>query len=301
MAPKRRPTKVGESRMDAALDAMHIYGFSKKLVRTTVQSLLKVYGGNEGWVFIEDSSYTLLIDTLLESQLNPSPPVVGLIEANPGDGPNEVTPAGCSNGALLACCKTQTSDDKPLTIKALQTLTVTSETGSQLPIKSVDTLSSTSGTGSVHYLKSVGISSENRRPANELLIKAASETPIKAVPISAEKKTGSQLPIKSVDNLSPTSGTGRVHYLKSVDISSENRRQANELLIKAASETPIKAVTISAEKKSESQPAGNLALRENHGPKIPQLNHKRRRPCYGWISSDEENEDLTELIPKYPL
>ncbi|BAT95000.1 hypothetical protein VIGAN_08165600 [Vigna angularis var. angularis] len=240
MAPKRRPTKVGESRMDAALDAMHIYGFSKKLVRTTVQSLLKVYGGNEGWVFIEDSSYTLLIDTLLESQLNPSPPVVGLIEANPGDGPNEVTPAGCSNGALLACCKTQTSDDKPLTIKALQTLTVTSETGSQLPIKSVDTLSSTSGTGSVHYLKSVGISSENRRPANELLIKAASET-------------------------------------------------------------PIKAVTISAEKKSESQPAGNLALRENHGPKIPQLNHKRRRPCYGWISSDEENEDLTELIPKYPL
>ncbi|XP_014513079.1 uncharacterized protein LOC106771596 isoform X2 [Vigna radiata var. radiata] len=154
MAPKRRPTKKGESRMDAALDAMHIYGFSKQLVRATV------YGGNEGWVFIEDSSYTLLIDTLLESQLNPSPPVAGLIEANSGDGPNEVTPAGCSNGALLACCKAQTS---------------------------------------------------------------------------------------------------------------------------------------------ESQPAGNLALRENHGPKIPQLNHKRRRPCYGWISSDEENEDLTELIPKSPL
>lgn len=68
MAPKRRPTKVvssfpflsffhhinwisafvfcnrqkGESRMDAALDAMHIYGFSKQLVRATVKSLLKV-------------------------------------------------------------------------------------------------------------------------------------------------------------------------------------------------------------------------------------------------------------------
>lgn len=32
-----------------------------------------------------------------------------MIEANSGDGPNEVTPAGCSNGALLACCKAQTS------------------------------------------------------------------------------------------------------------------------------------------------------------------------------------------------
>jgi len=52
---------------------------------------------------------------------------------------------------------------------------------------------------------------------------------------------------------------------------------------------------------AECQPAGNLALRENHGPRIPQLNHKRRRPCYGWISSDEENEDLIEVIPKSPL
>ena len=28
--------------------------------------LAQVYGGNEGWVFIEDSSYSVLIETLLE-------------------------------------------------------------------------------------------------------------------------------------------------------------------------------------------------------------------------------------------
>jgi hypothetical protein len=27
-----------------------------------------VYGGNDGWVFIEDAAYTLLINTLLEQQ-----------------------------------------------------------------------------------------------------------------------------------------------------------------------------------------------------------------------------------------
>ncbi|XP_027934443.1 uncharacterized protein LOC114189914 isoform X2 [Vigna unguiculata] len=241
MAPKRRSSKKGESRMDAALDAMHPYGFDKQRVRRTVRSLLEVYGGNDGWVFIEESSYTLLVETLLKAS-----PQVGLIEANPGDGSSEVTPAsevtavGCSNNALQACCKAQTSDDTPLTNNVMGTGTVTSETGSQLPIKSVDTVSSASGIGSVHSFKSV-------------------------------------------------------------DTSSVNRRSSNELLIKAASETPIKAVTISAEKKSECQPAGNLALRENHGPRIPQLNHKRRRPCYGWISSDEENEDLIEVIPKSPL
>ncbi|KAK7356014.1 hypothetical protein VNO80_15280 [Phaseolus coccineus] len=242
MAPKR--TKKGEFRIDAALDAMQLYGFSRKLVRSTVKSLLDVYGRNDGWVFIEDSSYTLLIDTLLEKQANPSPQD-GLIEANPGDGPNEVTPAGCSNSALLACCKAQTSDDTPLTNQVMDTVSVAGETGSPLPIKNVDTVSTTSGIGSAFSLKYVGISSVNRGSANELLVKAESET-------------------------------------------------------------PIKAITISAEKNSACQPAGNLAWRENHGPKSPQLvtrlNHKRRRPCYGWISSDEEDEEnIIELIPSPPM
>jgi len=118
----------------------------------------------------------------------------GLIEANPGDGPNEVTPAGCSNSALLACCKAQTSDDTPLADQVMGTVSVASETGSQLPIKSVDTVSTTSGIGSA-FSKSVGISSVNRGSANGLLVKAESETPIKAVTISAEINSGYQLSI----------------------------------------------------------------------------------------------------------
>lgn len=51
---------------------------------------------------------------------------------------------------------------------------------------------------------------------------------------------------------------------------------------------------------AECQPSGNLALGENHGPKSPQLvtrlSDKKRKPCHGWISSDDE-EELLELPP----
>ncbi|RHN82489.1 putative WIYLD domain-containing protein [Medicago truncatula] len=68
MAPRRRPLKKGDSRMDAALDAMTPLGFDKKLIHQTVNKLLKIYDGNEGWHFIEDGAYCLLIDQLLEAQ-----------------------------------------------------------------------------------------------------------------------------------------------------------------------------------------------------------------------------------------
>ncbi|XP_057981692.1 uncharacterized protein LOC131166994 isoform X2 [Malania oleifera] len=69
MAPRGRHRKVGLTRMDAALDAMIPYGFSKELIRRTVKELLKVYGA-EGWIFIEDGSYNLLIETILQKQDN---------------------------------------------------------------------------------------------------------------------------------------------------------------------------------------------------------------------------------------
>ncbi|XP_020209717.1 uncharacterized protein LOC109794678 isoform X2 [Cajanus cajan] len=163
MAPRRRSIKKGETRMDAALDAMEPFGFSRNLIQSTVHTLLKVYGGStEGWVFIEDSGYALLIDTLLEKQANSSPRD-NMIEANPGDGPDEVTPARCSESALMPCFKTQISDDTPLTNQAMDTASAasesdyelssngvytvsaaTSELGTELPSKGVETVSATS-------------------------------------------------------------------------------------------------------------------------------------------------------------
>ncbi|KAI3734354.1 hypothetical protein L6452_13822 [Arctium lappa] len=66
MASKRR-RKMGLTRMDAALDQMSSFGFSRQLVRKTVRNLLKLYG-DEGWILIEEDGYKVLLDVLLDEQ-----------------------------------------------------------------------------------------------------------------------------------------------------------------------------------------------------------------------------------------
>ncbi|KAI3921605.1 hypothetical protein MKW92_025459 [Papaver armeniacum] len=58
-----------QRRYDAAYENVKPLGFlNKKVIRTKIDSLLKVYGGDEGWAFIEEASYKLLIECLLEYQ-----------------------------------------------------------------------------------------------------------------------------------------------------------------------------------------------------------------------------------------
>ncbi|GAB2235744.1 hypothetical protein Droror1_Dr00026185 [Drosera rotundifolia] len=66
--PPRRNRKVGLKRIDAAVDACASMGFSRSIVRSKVKEVLKEYGGDEGWVFIEEGSYKVLIEALLEDQ-----------------------------------------------------------------------------------------------------------------------------------------------------------------------------------------------------------------------------------------
>ncbi|XVE99726.1 hypothetical protein REPUB_Repub03eG0225600 [Reevesia pubescens] len=70
MAPKRRTPKVGLRRIDAAFDALRPMGFTDKVVSKTIKNLLKAYGGEDGWGFIEEYSYQLVIDTILQEQAN---------------------------------------------------------------------------------------------------------------------------------------------------------------------------------------------------------------------------------------
>ncbi|KAH6802308.1 hypothetical protein C2S51_033754 [Perilla frutescens var. frutescens] len=51
--------------MDAAVDAMLPMGFSEEKVKKHVKELLKEYGGDEAWPFIEDTAYKVLLDSLL--------------------------------------------------------------------------------------------------------------------------------------------------------------------------------------------------------------------------------------------
>ncbi|XP_047254146.1 uncharacterized protein LOC107845438 isoform X6 [Capsicum annuum] len=67
MARRGRPRKR-LSRMDAATDAMTAFGFDERLVQNSVKQLLKEYGGDDGWAFIEEYGYKELIDAILRDQ-----------------------------------------------------------------------------------------------------------------------------------------------------------------------------------------------------------------------------------------
>ncbi|KAJ1688243.1 hypothetical protein LUZ63_019633 [Rhynchospora breviuscula] len=65
---KKKTKKVGLSRMDAALDHLLPFGFKKQKINSTIKSLLKEYGGDEGWYFLEENNYCLVIDTIINDQ-----------------------------------------------------------------------------------------------------------------------------------------------------------------------------------------------------------------------------------------
>ncbi|CAH9121431.1 unnamed protein product [Cuscuta epithymum] len=67
MPPRNKRPKKGLHRIDPALDAMRPLGFANDVVRKSVKDLLKVYG-DEGWAFIEEGSYRVLIDALLSGE-----------------------------------------------------------------------------------------------------------------------------------------------------------------------------------------------------------------------------------------
>ncbi|XAR65917.1 Histone-lysine N-methyltransferase [Bertholletia excelsa] len=68
MSTRGRSRKPRLTRMDAAIDAMAPFGFLEQLVRGKVKDLLREYGGDVGWPFIEADAYKLLIDSLLDQQ-----------------------------------------------------------------------------------------------------------------------------------------------------------------------------------------------------------------------------------------
>ncbi|KAM7265260.1 hypothetical protein ACFE04_002943 [Oxalis oulophora] len=65
MAPRGQSKK--NTRADAAYDAMKKYGFSLPLVKKTLKELLQVYS-QDGWMLIEEDSYSVLLEAILEKK-----------------------------------------------------------------------------------------------------------------------------------------------------------------------------------------------------------------------------------------
>ncbi|KAK1572004.1 hypothetical protein Q3G72_025942 [Acer saccharum] len=81
MPPKK---KQKNTRTDAALDAMRLYGFPDDLIRTHLKQLLKVYG-QDHWFFIEENAYKVLLDSILEQVEQDAIPQPAYKELHQGD------------------------------------------------------------------------------------------------------------------------------------------------------------------------------------------------------------------------
>ncbi|KAG8373101.1 hypothetical protein BUALT_Bualt12G0135600 [Buddleja alternifolia] len=121
---------VGLTRMHAAVDAMRPMGFSSEIVRKCVKNLLKVYG-NDGWAFIEEAAYKLLIDTILEEpevpQLEHKPESEHPLLEGTEQGSNEPLESVlklCDKGVIseeqLECASNVHEADKHINIKEEQ-------------------------------------------------------------------------------------------------------------------------------------------------------------------------------------
>ncbi|KAG5249127.1 inactive histone-lysine N-methyltransferase SUVR [Salix suchowensis] len=90
------------TRMDAAVDAMRSYGFSDGLIVSTVKGLLKVYG-EEGWPFIEESSYKVLLEAILEDLEKEEQEKSNKLQENERCGNNiEISAGSTSNGVSVS-------------------------------------------------------------------------------------------------------------------------------------------------------------------------------------------------------
>ncbi|GMI87251.1 hypothetical protein HRI_002394400 [Hibiscus trionum] len=129
MAPRGRPKK--NTRKDAAIDAMKQYGFDINVVRRTIKELLDVYG-EDGWPFIEDSAYKVLLEAILEK-------VVKETGEGTSDSKKQVTEIASNGTALESAC----SVVNPVNLngldcasepnQALRSLQLTNESGKDLP------------------------------------------------------------------------------------------------------------------------------------------------------------------------
>ncbi|XP_021770653.1 uncharacterized protein LOC110734808 isoform X2 [Chenopodium quinoa] len=143
MARRGRPRKVGLKRIDAAIDALKPMGFSPEIVRMNVDKLLKEYG-EEGWPFIEEASYKLLIEYILEP---PESPNEDRCQEGGEDEPEEAGPSGepseslCSNHSTLVATDTPLASSEPVAVhKPSLSLAESAKSPSQIEVNQANAI-----------------------------------------------------------------------------------------------------------------------------------------------------------------
>uniref|UniRef100_A0A7N0T6G1 WIYLD domain-containing protein n=1 Tax=Kalanchoe fedtschenkoi TaxID=63787 RepID=A0A7N0T6G1_KALFE len=276
--PRARRLK-GLMREDAALDAMKQYGFSVDLVKKKLKELLQIYGGDCGWAFIEDASYKLLIEVILEDE----EPGDGTVKATTGGNIAESSSAALSedvpNNALLDVAEIPTEspirtiDAQPLDA-ALNKENI--DEGENL-VKEANGGENEESAGfpdshggpDVYQLCVAEVSKINQ--PDEI----PSNAPINAVCISVEKKTLSD----------HSDGQTASHMRPDQDLSSkEDPNFVDNGNVSMRIDNVARHIGSDA-KKTEFQ----------HLHPCVESPIRTRRKCYGWIGNSDDEDDVIDL------
>ncbi|KAK3228645.1 hypothetical protein Dsin_000526 [Dipteronia sinensis] len=279
MPPKK---KKKNTRTDAALDAMRLYGFPDDLIRTHLKQLLKVYG-QDHWFFIEENAYKVLLDSILEQVEQDAIPQPAYKELHQqgdiGAGPSREVPA-------LPHSETETSDIALQTREGL-------ETASQFN-GGCDTASPTckpDGGGGYLSLQQgdIGAGPSREVPA---LPHSVTETSDIALQTRGGLVTASQFN-GDCDTASPTcKPDGGGGYLSPAgEVTDSNQINLDLNYFEKHFTAAIKTSAVDQIRNANFSP--KHAIHSPQGVKI------RRRRHHGWIDSDEEEDEvgLVELEP----
>lgn len=217
-------------------------GFPEPLVRRTVRNLLKEYGGYEGWAFIEECCYKLLIDTLLD-------------EVEKSERENCEPGLLTGNDKLEHLIENGPAEDD--TVKDEPKAQVHSSHGNAKQVHSPN----------IHSPASMDI----------ILCPSVSDAP--------DEKLG----VKDFSQQTHSTQASSSHF---------NSSHTTDIVPR-----PLKDVSsvVKLEIQSRSPQISSTEVQSPHllSPSpVDSLPLQRRKPCYGWLSSDDEDEpELLHLTP----
>ncbi|PRQ59401.1 putative WIYLD domain-containing protein [Rosa chinensis] len=288
MAPRRgRGGPPKTSRMAAAVEAMADMGFEPKLVRQKVNRLLKkdLYG-EEGWRFIEEGSYSVLLEALLEEQTDGDENGNASPEKSKGGKDAETAGAGPSSSKNASPKKSTCGNDAETSVAGLLSKYVSLQTDAR---GVNDTETSGAGLSIIKYVSP----QTDARGVNDAESSGAGPSSSKVASVENDPSGGSE-----VETSGPIPSSSTKVFLPCSNIETVSRTlQSKDDLDSSSHNEPLTTASPTQLPDAdnfllptEGEIQGQQGTPVTHSvQEVDTLPARRRRPYHGWVGCDDDD------------
>ncbi|XP_061999912.1 uncharacterized protein LOC133717245 isoform X2 [Rosa rugosa] len=278
MAPRRgRGGPPKTSRMAAAVEAMADMGFEPKLVRQKVNRLLKkdLYG-EEGWRFIEEGSYSVLLEALLEEQTDGDENGNASPEKSKGGKDAETAGAGPSSSKNASPKKSTCGNDAETSEAGLLSKDVSLQTDAR-GVNDTET----SGAG-LSIIKDVSPQTD-ARGVNDAESSGAGPSSSKVASVENDPSGGSE-----VETSGPVPSSLTKVFLPCSNLETVSRTlESKDDLDSSSHNEPL---TTASPTQLPGEIQGQQGTPVTHSvQEVDTLPARRRRPYHGWVGCDDDD------------